>query len=134
MKGIRIAFFIQLAIFICFLITCATLGIVYISTRNKFQTMVSETPSTMRTVRYYDDLTEDSNLVYFRFNQSGTSLSKKNKMKPLSKEGYSFVGYFDQPNAMGTQYTDSNGNFIVDIRSNLDVVLYPAFVANEDGE
>ena len=100
----------------------------------RYHEKILDAPQSMRTIRYYDDVGENSNLMYFRFNQGETYPLETVRMKPLNKEGFSFVGFFDQPNAMGTQYTDKKGNFLVNVQSNSGLILYPAFEVTEDGE
>ena len=48
---------------------------------------------------------------------------------PQTRNGYSFPGYYTQPNGLGTKITDENGNSITVYNIEGDLTVYPYFVS-----
>ncbi len=76
-------------------------------------------------VRYYTDMSEDGDynevsVVYCRIQKN-----KHFSINAPKKLGYTFLGFYSNPDGFGTPYVDSNGVSLQTLNS--DILLYPVF-------
>ena len=60
--------------------------------------------------------------------------SKEYHINPAEKEGYMFVGYFDEPDSKGNRLTDENGDSYAPYLVDGDLTVYPYYVPVETTE